>query len=238
MRVFVLTCDAYAHSVRAFAYLFNKYFDATQEVIVAGYERFPVDLPPNFVTHSIGQQADYPVNRWSDGLAKLLCDFTDDVFLLFLEDYWIVEPVFQKEVKMLYDYMGQFKYVLKMDMITDRRYAGGVTPYGQVGHIPLVKSDPDSAYHMSLMCGLWNRRNLLKILIPGESPWDIELSGTTRLSTYRMDMLVLGTASWTENERACPIRHTLAHRRGNPNELLLDEVAPVDIAALRELGYI
>lgn len=239
MRIFVLTSDNYSHSVLPFAHLFNKYWSSEQEVIVAGYERFPSGLPANFFPYSIGKQADYPVNKWSDGLIKLLRDFKDDeVFALFLEDYWIVEPVHTTEVRMLYDYMVQFRYVLKMDLYTDRRYAGGVQPYGKCGHIPLLKSDYNSQYHMSLMGGLWNRTNLLNILVPGESPWDVELSGTPRVASYKDDLLVLGTDSWTQNPLTCPVRHTLAYRGGDFTSLLLGELNPDDTDALKEMKYI
>lgn len=239
MRIFVLTSDNYSHSVLGFSYLFNKYWSPNKEVIVAGYNKFPQGLPSNFVKHRIGRQEDYPVNKWSDGLIGLMNDFPDDeVFLLMLEDYWITEPVHVREVHMLYDYMCQFKYVIKMDMYTDRRYAAGKQDYGICGHIPLIKSDYNSQYHMSLMCGLWNRRLMLQILQPGQTPWQVELDGTPMLARCRDDVLVLGTESWNDTPRTCPIRHTLAHRRGNPGELLLDEIAPEDVAALKELGYI
>lgn len=238
MRIFVLTCDSYSKAVLPFSYLFNRYFSDKQEVIVAGYGKFPKELPSNFKIHSIGKQEDYPLSKWSDGLIKLLHDFTDEVAMYFLEDYWITEPVHLREVNMLYDYMLQFKYVIKMDLNTDRRYAGGATSYGMVGHIPLVKSDYKSQYHFSLMNGLWNRENILKILIPNEDPWQSELEGTSRLASFGDDMLVLGTNSWNEDPRTCPLRHTLAHRRGNPNELLLDEVLPDDVKALKSLGYL
>lgn len=239
MRIFVLTSDSYSHAVLPFAYLFNKYWSSDQEVIIAGYNKFPQHLPANFTKHRIGRQEDYPLNKWSDGVIGLLKDFPEDeVFLLFLEDYWITEPVNVKEVSMLVDYMHQFKYVIKMDMYTDRRYAAGKQPYGNCGHIPLIKSDYNSQYHSSLMIGAWNRRLMLQLLIPGENPWDLELAGTPRLARCKDDVLVLGTESWDDNPRTCPIRHTLAHRRGNPGELLLDELAAEDVAALKELGYI
>lgn len=239
MRIFVLTSDGYSHSVLGFSYLFNKYWSKDQEVIVAGYNKFPSELPANFTKHRIGRQEDYPVNKWSDGLIGLLKDFPqDDVFLLFFEDYWLTEPVHLREVTMLYDYMLQFRYVLKMDMYTDRRYAAGVQKYGMCGHIPLLKSDYNSQYHMSLMCGLWNREIMLQVLKPGQTPWQVELDGTPILARRKDDVLVLGTESWDDNPKTCPIRHTLAHRSGNPNALLLDDIKPEDVAAMKELGYI
>lgn len=235
MRIFVLTSDNYSHALLPFAYLFNQYWPGKPEVTVAGYTKFPKGLPRNFKRHSIGNQSDYPLSKWSDGLIKLLDDYPDEVFLLFLEDYWIIEPVYTREIHMLYDYMVQFQYVLKMDMFTDRRYAAGKEPYGMVGHIPLIKSDFRSAYHMSMMCGLWNRENLLKILIKNESPWDVELNGTRRLAEYEDTLLVLGTESWDHNPKTCPIRHTLAHRRGDPSQLLLDEISDDDLTKMSDL---
>jgi hypothetical protein len=88
------------------------------------------------------------------------------------------------------------------------------------------------------MCGLWNRKLLLDFLIPDESPWDMELTGTNRLSKRKDEVLVLGTKSWTDNPRFCPIRHTLAHRSGDPREYKLEELSDADIDELNRLGYI
>lgn len=231
MRIFVLTSDNYIKAVRPFAYLFNKFWDDEQEVIVAGFKAPEFDLPSNFLFHSLGDMADYPLQKWSDALIKLLNEFTDDVFALFFEDYWLPRPVNVQAVHMLYDYMLQFRNVLKMDLYSDRLYAGGMTDYNYCGYLDLVRSDPASQYHMSLMAGLWNRELMLRFLIPGENPWQVELEGTPRVARAANEVMVLGT-------RNMPVRHILAHRRGNPSELLLDGLDPADVQALRELGYI
>lgn len=132
---------------------------------------------------------------------------------------------------MLCDYMAQFRNVLKLDLNTDRLYAQGMTDYDTCGFIDLVLSDYRSQYQLSLMNGIWNRDLLLRFLVRGESPWAVELSGTSRVSAAGNEVLVLGTRNF-------PIRHILAHRRGNPFELLLDGLKQCDIDSLRELGYI
>jgi hypothetical protein len=239
MNVFVMTSDKYTKTLRGFAHLFQKYWHPWQNVIVCGFTPPDFELPSNFTFYSIGKMEDYPVGKWSNSLIHVLEHFPyDDVLCLMLEDYWITEHVQQREVEMLYNYMKQFDYVLKMDLYTDRRYAAGVDVYPACGHIPLVKSDPNSAYQMSLMCGLWNRKRLLEILIPDESPWDVEISGTPRVAAKGDEVIVLGTGSWTEDERLCPVRHTLAHRSGNPDEYMLDELKPSDLETLKRLGYV
>lgn len=231
MRVFVLTSDNYLQALRPFAYLFNKYWGEWQQVIVGGFAEPTFDLPKNFTFHSIGNQADYPVNKWSNALIKLLDEYHDGVFCLMLEDYWLSRPVNREAITMLHDYMLQFQYVLKVDLMTDRLYAYGMSDYGHCGYLDLIRSDPASQYHMSLMTGLWRRDQLLRFLVPDESPWDVELKGTPRVAAAASEVLVLGT-------RQAPVRHILAHRRGNPNELLLDGLVASDVDEMTRLGLL
>ena len=231
MRTFVITSDKYLSALRPFAWLFNKYWSDEQEVVVVGFAEPSFDLPSNFTFHSLGSMRNYPVGNWSDALIAFLNQVDDEVFCLMLEDYWISRPVNVEAVGMLHDYMLQFRNVLKMDLYSDRLYAGGMTDYNHCGYLDLIRSDPASQYHMSLMCGLWRRDLLLRFLIPGESPWQVELEGTPRVAKAANDVLVLGT-------RNMPLRHILAHRRGDPGELLLDGLNTADVGKLRELGYI
>jgi hypothetical protein len=236
MKIFVTTCDRYANTLRPFAYLFNKYFSAQQEVFVCGFDYLPNDLPKNFRLHSLGKQADYPVGKWSNGFLKLMLDFPrDEVFLLLFEDYFLTCPVNLDAITILENYMWQFRYVLKIDLFTDRRFAAGAAPYGHAGFVPLVKSDPESQYHMSLMAGLWNRTRLNEVLIPDESPWEVELEGTTRLRQFGDNVLVIGTDSWDDDPKTCPLTHTLAHRSGNSNKFFLDELNPEDRAIVETM---
>lgn len=226
--LFVITSDKYLNALKGFSYLFNKYWGRDQGVIVAGFQTPDFELPANFHFHSLGDMADYPVGRWSDALIKLLHDYsTVEVFGLMLEDYWISRPVDRQAISILYWYMKQFKYVLKMDLCADRLYAAGVTDYDNCGHLDLMRSDPASQYHMSLMTGLWNRELMLRYLIPDESPWDVELQGTPRVRVDADAVLVLGTRQW-------PVKHILAHRRGKPEEMILDGLKLNDIEFMQD----
>lgn len=230
--VLVFTSDKYLHALRPFAYLFNKYWGSDTQVTVVGFRAPDFWLPGNFHFHSLGNMADYPVNQWSDAVLDYLEPRPElEHFVLMLEDYWLVRPVNRFAIDMLYDYCRQFRNVLKIDLVTDRLYAAGVADYDNCGWVDLIVSDPASQYHMSLMAGLWSRELLLRFLVRGESPWDVEIYGTPRVAAAGSDVLVLGT-------RQFPLRHLLAHRGGNPNELMLDDLKAVDREALVNLGYI
>lgn len=255
LTVYVMTCDKYLPALRPFAYLFNRYWSIQQDVIVCGFTPPEFDLPSNFDFFSIGDMEDYPMDKWTDALIKTLLHFPKrDVFCLMLEDYWLADYVDVPAIGMLTDYMRQFRNVLKMDVRTDRRKSGGAVrefDNDACGAIKLVKSDFRSPYHFSLMGGLWNREAMLKVLRPGDSPHAAETYGKTynALVSLRDDLLVLGTdqhQEWDKRSKHgewCPLPHTLAHRRGDPSYLALDEdpAYPMqrdDIADLEEMGYI
>lgn len=235
MKIFVLTSDKYMKIIPAFAHLFNKYWGADQQAIVCGFSRPDFELPENFTFFSIGPQEAYPFKRWSDALVRVLHAFPKEkYFALMLEDYLITQPVRRDVVRMASDYMQQFQFVLKFDLCADRRYSGFATEYGMLGDIPIVKSDPNSPYHASLYPGLWNRDLMLKyLLVPNESPHDIEIVGTHRLASYGDEVVVVGTVTdpW-------PLKITLGFRAQNPDGWELDGLSAEDLAELRSKGLV
>lgn len=229
--VVVTTSDNYLNSVRIFAYLFNKYWCAEQQVIVLGFAEPSFRLPVNFSFVSMGRQKDYPVNKWSNALIEFLDVSNFDHFALMLEDYWLVRKVNVRAIEMLFDYANQFRNVLKIDLCTDRLYSFGMTDYAECNYIDLIRSDYNSQYHMSLMTGIWNRELLLNYLIPDETPWDVEINGTPRVAASKDDILVLGT-------RQAPVRHILAHRGGDSSKYLLDGLHDVDLDYIKEKEWL
>lgn len=239
MQIIIMTSDKGSHCLPGFAYLWRKYFQPQYEhnLLVCGY----TDPRLSFNFYQIGKQKDYPVNRWSDALIKVLDNVADDIFMLMLDDYWLVRETDTHAVKMCYDYMSQFQYVLKFDLTTERlfaegggRYLFGYHTYNTLGYLDLIKSQPGSPYHMSLWGGLWRRDLLRKVLVPGETAQQIELSGTTRLAQFGDDMLVLGT-------RQAPVKHANVVQGGQWNQdtmVGLPALVSADTEALKEAGYL
>lgn len=230
--VFVTTSDKYLPALLPFSYLFNKYFGSDQQVIVGGFARPTFDLPPNFTFHSIGEQSAYPMAKWTDGVLDLLAAYPDfhHAIILF-EDYFISRRVDREAVRMLYDYAVQFRNVAKVDLTGDRLYAAGMTDYNVCDRLDIILSDYKSQYHFSWMAGVWNLDFLRGFLQRGWTAWDCELVGTPKLAMLKDGYIVVGTRQW-------PLRHTLAHRGGDPSTLLLDGLRQCDIDELRALGYI
>lgn len=224
MKIFCLTSDKYLNSIKPFSYLIDKYWPKHPKVVVCGFSTPSFSLPNNFSWHSIGKFEDYPFDKWSNAIIKLFTeDFQDETFCLMLEDYWITRPVYHNEIMTLHNFMRDRPEVIKMDLGTDRRYADMVQDYVTYQRIPLLLSNPESAYHMSLMAGLWRRKALLDILVPGESPHQVELEGTIRLRQTKYQ--VIGTRSWIPGDpNAMPLHHTLGQRGGDHSVYYFDEL--------------
>jgi hypothetical protein len=161
-------------------------------VIVGGFTAPSFGLPPNFTFHSLGKFEDYPVDRWSDALIKMLLELQYPVFALMLEDYWLTGPVKTDDVQVLTDYMAQFEYVARLDLTGDRLHSGFAKDYGQAGNVKLLGVRPRQPVPLQPDDGALAPERLLSILVAGESPWQIELEDEVRLRNLRNYRIVLG----------------------------------------------
>jgi len=233
MRVFVTTNDRHLWILPAFAYLFNKYWSSLQPVVVAGYSRPDFELPPNFEFYQIAE-ANYPVEKWSDGVVQFLESVNDELFVWMLEDMLLTRTVDVRAVGSLAEYMTLHHEVIRIDLTADRLYAGaspGQRPeYEYYGSMDLVWSEPSSPYHLSLQAAIWRRDYLLNYMIPGETPWQLEMAGTERLSSTP-EVVVLGT-------RQLPCRYTLALKSEHPTEPSITGMRQEDYDYLVERGWL
>lgn len=240
-QIIVMTSDNQYHCLAAYCHQFEKYYGMAQaQTVFCGYSPFSIDYP-NCQFYSIGKYEDYPPHRWSDALIKVLNNVADEVFILMLGDYWLVRPADTNATRMIYDYMLQFKYVLKFDLTTERlfaegggKYLFGYHTYDTLGYLDLIKSNPGSPYHLSLWGGIWRRDLLKEFIVFGETAQQIELNGTYRLSQRGDDILVLGT-------RQSPMRHANVIQGGNWNNdplVGLPALREDDREELKRLGYL
>lgn len=238
MKTIILTADKYLWCLRPFMHQWQKYCGLP--AMIAGFT--PPDFPllDGFTFHSIGAMVDYPVNKWSDALIKVLHAIPDEQVLIMLEDAWVVQPVKVDLVLWLAALMERNPQITRLDLTTDRMYNKETQPLMSLGQVEFVHTPPPLAdYQMSLCASLYNKTQLLKILIPGETPWQFEMQGTQRAND--LGAFIVGT-------KQLPIRHLFALRQtegggtkldlkmtwGIPAHPLSDE----DIAELTTLGYL
>jgi hypothetical protein len=207
LKIIVTTCDRTMWATQPFAYLFNTYWSGQQEVIILCESLPKFKLPANFKFHVIGfDDKKWPLDKWSDGLLKYLNAIKDQHVIILLDDYWLTRTVDVRGINTLYEFMRGKKNLLRIDLTTDRLYAGGVHNCGMYGHYDFVEA-PQSPYQMSLMPGMWSKKLFMEIVPEGWTPWDVELTGTTVLNEDHEDIHVIGT-------RQNPVRFVNALRAG------------------------
>ena len=198
-RVVVSTCDKYLPYLKPFIHQFNKYWSKDQQVLVAGFSKPDFNLPRNFHFHSIGKQEDYPIEKWSDSIIDLCNQILDETFIFMLEDYWLTDKVDVEGVQLLVDYAKLHPKVVRIDLTPDRLHtARDQTPVsewkmGKLGHLDLVFSKSGLPYSLSMITSVWNKQNILKVLEPDWSPWQVEMQGSYKTYLHGSDMVVLGT---------------------------------------------
>lgn len=225
--VYVTSCDKYINrALRPFAYLFNRYWNSTQPVVVIGFQPPPYELPPNFRFFSAG--VDNGQRSWSTSVIRALQSLQDEIFILLLDDYFLNAPVHVGGVRSLADYVGLHPEALRLDLTTDRLYAGDMFDAEKWGHrFDIVETPAGSMYQMSLQAGIWRRSLLLKLLKPEMSPWEVELQ-----TSPPPEMRVFGT-------RQAPVSYANVFQGGQPDKLLnLDKLAAVDVNELDRRGWL
>lgn len=196
MKVIVPAYSKTYWSLQPFAYLFNKYW-RNESPTVLYYSPIDVDLPKSFELHQIYYK-DYPKDKWANGIIEYLEKIDDTSVIIMLEDYWLTRTVNTEIIHILNSLIENNDKILRVDLTTDRLYAGGMRDVGYVEWIDLVEA-PKSQYQMSLQAGIWHRKNLLKILksLPesSRSSWGVELEGTGIINND-LDLRVFGTRQY------------------------------------------
>jgi len=201
LETFVLTSDRDLWTVRVCAHLFRKHGGQDRPVTVLGFSPPDFDLPPLWTFLSIGEQADYPIDRWSDALIGWLKGGhrPADVFALLLSDYWLMRQASWPIVDVLADWAMKRPRLLRLDLTLDRANERGAVDVAYLAFLDIIKAPATAPYKVSLQAAIWNRDLLLSVLKPGLSPWDVELSLSPELHG-RQDLRVIGT-------RQCPVRY-------------------------------
>jgi hypothetical protein len=198
MRTVVFTSDNHSWLLKGFFHQWKKY-GGGRDVEVAGFTP-PSFLPENVKFTSIGRFEDYPVEKWSDAVIKYLQSIPDEYVLILLEDYWLMRPVNWEAIDTAFEYsMAQpvewHDAVIRLDVAADRMFSKDAHYLLPWGNVDICKAKGD--YSLSFQASIFNRKLLLEVMRPGETPWQSELKGSWRLN--QLPYRVIGTYQWPMN---------------------------------------
>lgn len=189
--VYVMSSHAYNRLLPGFAMLFNKFWSALQTVVVVT-DSIPkgLPLPENFIVKSISNGRPTPKSAWSDGLISAISHCPASHLVLLLSDYYLIRSVDDGAVPTLSEFASLHPEILRVDLTDDRQFNGEAFSIGTFGQYDMVETPCTSPYQASLQAGIWSRDNLLSVLRPSLTPWQVELQ--TDLAS-RPDLRVVGT---------------------------------------------
>ena len=240
VKAVLLVADPTLWCLRPFFYMQQKYAPWMRGY-VAGFSPPQFDIPNDWQFVSLGKFRDYPINKWSNAVRNLIGNtgFTEERFILMLEDYFILRRVDESVIRQLGHYMQTHSDIAKIDLTTDRLYASDMRDYEACGQLDLIIDNPSSAYNTSVLAAIWDKYDFLNLLVDDETPWQFELEGSNRWKDYAFtnNKKILGT-------RQFPIRHTVAIRNGaidyeciwqepHPNK-----ISPKDLVDMGKLGIL
>lgn len=220
----------------------DRYWPQHPPVHIGGYSYPTFKLPTYATFESIGDFGDYPAEKWSDGLIRLMEGYQLDTFLFHMDDFWLTRPVPDALVRFLADYLEEHPELARIDLTSDRaNNAYALTPFiekyrhhGEWHDVNMVACEQIAPYMLSFQAGIWRRKALLAYLIPGETAGETEVRGSNRMTLAGAN--VLGTLE-------APFKYKIVVQHGKvvirepgyqvPPVALADE----DLAELDALGY-
>lgn len=161
MTIIVLSCSKNEDTFLPFRHFMERYYPNhprivyfTDGIINPFYETIPV------------------INKletWTIGFREFLGQIDDDYVLLMIDDCFIRQPVDVKRIEEAQEIIRQNENIALMNF--EKAWDSSDEPTEYNGW---KKRKTGSRFEVSLLCGLWDKKKLLKVVERDCSPWDIE----------------------------------------------------------------
>lgn len=166
--IIINSCDKYADIWPVFFTLFWKYWpDCPYQVYLGTNTKTWNDKRVKVI--QVG-----PDISWADTTIKMVEIIPTPYLLFFLDDFLIWEKVDTPVIVSLVEKMKR----LNVDYLRLRNWPP--THLGVKGYPDIVQISPGASYRCALEIAFWRRDVFLDLLVPGETPWEMEKIGSNR----------------------------------------------------------
>jgi hypothetical protein len=160
--VLVLSCDRYRDLWQPFFKLFRRYWPDCDLPVYLGAES--ASFAGVCTLHS-------PVKGWSRSLEYYLQALDTRYVLLLLEDFFFDGAVRSADI------LQRLQELEALGGASLRLFPDPPPDYFDAG-LGVLHHNAD--YRVSLQASIWNREQLLSLVVPDESPWEFEWKGSVR----------------------------------------------------------
>lgn len=171
--ILVVSCDGYKDLWEPYFNSFFKYWpDCPYQVYLGSNESTYSDSRVKSIL--IGPDKDY-----SSNLLSMLKKIDSKWLILWIEDLFLYEKIDNDYISKLMGIAKKNKAgYLKLDIGTPWSFTNNKKDL--VGPLP-----KGIRYRSGIGLALWNKNTLTKLLIPGESAWEIERNGSKRSNSFK-----------------------------------------------------
>lgn len=169
MKILVLSCDKDEDTFELFNHCMEKYWKNHPEVIYA------TETIQNPYYKTISKN--YPLNQWTRRIRETLQEVDDDKILIMIDDIFIHDYVDVDRINYACDNLKGNIAMFNMEKSFDENDE-------QTSLIGFKKRKHGSPYELSLLCGLWDREKLIKVLERDSDPWSVEYAQDTKGFDY------------------------------------------------------
>lgn len=159
IKILVLSCDKNEDIFYAFHHCIEKYWNSHPEIIYAT----ETIVNPYYKTICKNE----PLDKWTKRIRETLKEINDDKILLIVDDCFIRNRVDIDRIKYacnnLKGNIAMFNFEKSFDKEDE-----------DTDLIGFKKRKHNSAYEVSLLCGLWNKNKLIEVLEGEHNPWEVE----------------------------------------------------------------
>ena len=161
MIIAVLSCNKNEETFAPFRHCMEKYYPNHPEII---YFTDGI-INPYYKTIAVPHDLDH----WTTGLRQFLSQIDDEQILLMIDDIFIRKPVNELRVKFASIILQKEDNAALCNF--EKSWDSSDLPTEYEGW---KKRQHGSRFEVSLMCGLWKKDMLLKVIERDCSPWEIE----------------------------------------------------------------
>ena len=161
MKIIVLSCSKNEDTFLPFCHFMERYYPNHPRIVyfTDGIENPIYDTIP----------VENNLETWTKGFREFLNQIEDDYVLLMIDDCFIRKPVDIKRIEEAEQIIRQNENIALMNF--EKSWDGSDEPREYEGW---KKRKHGSRFEVSIMCGIWNKEKLLKVVERDCSPWEIE----------------------------------------------------------------
>lgn len=166
--VLVLSCDKYSDLWGPFFLQFKKNFPVANYSLYLGSNHIQSN-EPGVTTLLSGDDFD-----WSSSYRRILSQIPEEIVFVILEDLFLSSRVEDIKLKEALEFFAKSE-------AKHLKYWASPKP-DQVTHNVSFGEYEMGAPFRATVCGIWEKKYLMDLLLDGESPWNFEIHGSYRCS--------------------------------------------------------